>query len=42
VANAISALVGPILEPKYLDAMQFWYAVAFVMWAVLFVITFYK
>jgi hypothetical protein len=27
-------MVGPLLEPKWLDAMQFWYAVAFVMWAV--------
>ncbi|KAG2453177.1 hypothetical protein HYH02_002501 [Chlamydomonas schloesseri] len=42
VANFVSAAVGPLLDPAYRDAMQFWFAFAFIMWMALFVITLYK
>jgi tellurite resistance protein TehA-like permease len=42
VGNFVAALVGPVLSPRYTDAMQFWFAVALFSYLVLFVITFYK
>ena len=40
VSNFVAALVGPVLSPKYVDAMQFWFGVAFVCWVLLFAVTF--
>ncbi|KAG1668505.1 hypothetical protein FOA52_012099 [Chlamydomonas sp. UWO 241] len=42
VQNFVSALVGPMLDPDYTWAMQFWFSFAFVMWLVLFALTFVK
>ncbi|KAG1678390.1 hypothetical protein FOA52_015157 [Chlamydomonas sp. UWO 241] len=42
VQNFVSAMVGPMLDPDYTWAMQFWFAFAFVMWLVLFALTFVK
>ena len=42
VGNFVAAAVGPMLDSAYRDAMQLWFAVAFVMWVVLFAVTFYR
>lgn len=42
VGTFIAALVGPTLDENYTEAAYFWFAFAFVMWLILFPITFYK
>mmetsp|Transcript_38079 Transcript_38079/g.84818 ORF Transcript_38079/g.84818 Transcript_38079/m.84818 type:complete len:945 (+) Transcript_38079:211-3045(+) len=42
VSNFVAAMVGPIIDPKYTDACQFWFGFAFVMWLALFALTFVK
>ncbi|KAG2497195.1 hypothetical protein HYH03_004784 [Edaphochlamys debaryana] len=42
VGNFVAAAVGPVLDPAYRNAMQFWFAVAFMFYCCLLVITVYK
>ncbi|KXZ47349.1 hypothetical protein GPECTOR_36g72 [Gonium pectorale] len=42
VGNFVAAAVGPMLDSAYRDAMQLWFAFAFLMWVALFAITLYK
>ena len=42
VSAFVAAVVGPGLDANYIPAMQFWFGFAFIMWLLLFALTFQK